>query len=445
MNRKKYYSLFQFLGLLVFFTQVFTLSEVNGQSCDPSKDLETLHGLVKGGWVVDKSWDTNNTNASTWTGVTVAATSNCVTQLDVGDRGLGPNIPDAIGGFTSIKLMRIKGNGFTGAINPKIFDLTTLETLLMQQNKFVSEIPSGINNLTNLRTLGLDNIKSGSETDPEDRDTDFVLYGTFPNINKLRSLQEFFIRNHEFYDLPDFPAPQNLTGLGISGNYFTFEDLLPILESAPNLSTFLYKKQRPLETNEYYEVDEGNSLTISYGIDKDISTNIYTWKKKNANNEWVDYKVIQGSNELTFDKTTADDAGYYRCYVTNEYFQSLVNKIKNTDRVVLELTHINDIQVVVNAVEEDCPRDSEAIKAILDKTGWNETVFMNGVTTNDAGCVIAIDLTDKNLSGQLPSEFGDLLGLESLKLGNNNISGSIPSTFANLSKLKILHIYANNF
>ena len=66
----------------------------------------------------------------------------------------------------------------------------------------------------------------------------------------------------------------------------------------------------------------------------------------------------------------------------------------------------------------------------------------HGVTVkNDK--VVAIDLTNNNLSGELPKEIGSLVHLEKLVLFRNKITGAIPSTIGNLKSLKSLNIAFN--
>ncbi|XP_047945367.1 LRR receptor-like serine/threonine-protein kinase GHR1 [Salvia hispanica] len=59
--------------------------------------------------------------------------------------------------------------------------------------------------------------------------------------------------------------------------------------------------------------------------------------------------------------------------------------------------------------------------------------------------LLAIDLSDNGLSGELPDGFSLITGLERLNVGRNNFSGSLPSSFANLTRLSSLDISGNHF
>lgn len=66
-----------------------------------------------------------------------------------------------------------------------------------------------------------------------------------------------------------------------------------------------------------------------------------------------------------------------------------------------------------------------------------------GVTTDDAGAVVEVDLHGNNLTGEVPHELGCLAGLTSLRLGGNTLRGEIPAELGNLGRLKVLHLDVN--
>ena len=66
-----------------------------------------------------------------------------------------------------------------------------------------------------------------------------------------------------------------------------------------------------------------------------------------------------------------------------------------------------------------------------------------GVSTNSAGLVTDLSLSDNDLSGTLPPELGDLTHLRQLVLDENQLSGSIPPELGELPQLRRLVLDAN--
>ena len=105
-------------------------------------------------------------------------------------------------------------------------------------------------------------------------------------------------------------------------------------------------------------------------------------------------------------------------------------------------------------VRLDCStRDSLALVAWYNSTNganWDNTWELaqpmhswDGVTTNEEGCVIDLDLHSNNLSGSIPLEIGNLNDLSYLDLSYNDLSGSIPPEIGNLNQLRELYLYSN--
>ena len=67
----------------------------------------------------------------------------------------------------------------------------------------------------------------------------------------------------------------------------------------------------------------------------------------------------------------------------------------------------------------------------------------HGVTTNDDGRVTALSLWSNQLSGAIPSEFGNLTDMELLYLHGNQLSGAIPPELGNLTNLREMHLQDN--
>ena len=83
-----------------------------------------------------------------------------------------------------------------------------------------------------------------------------------------------------------------------------------------------------------------------------------------------------------------------------------------------------------------------------DNTDWLSNAPMGewyGVTTDDSGRVIELNLDSNQLTGTIPSSLGNLSELTSLSLHRNQLTGSLPSSLGGLSQLEVLSLGGNQF
>ena len=64
----------------------------------------------------------------------------------------------------------------------------------------------------------------------------------------------------------------------------------------------------------------------------------------------------------------------------------------------------------------------------------------HGVTADDEGRVVVLNLTDNDVTGELPPELGDLYGLIWLAIGGYDLKGGIPPEIGNLANLERLRL-----
>ena len=67
----------------------------------------------------------------------------------------------------------------------------------------------------------------------------------------------------------------------------------------------------------------------------------------------------------------------------------------------------------------------------------------HGVTTDDDGRVIDLDLSENQLSGEIPAQVGRLTDLAGLSLWGNQLQGEIPPTIGSLDNVTHLSLWAN--
>ena len=111
----------------------------------------------------------------------------------------------------------------------------------------------------------------------------------------------------------------------------------------------------------------------------------------------------------------------------------------------------------VTVLADDGDGDRAALMAIYQATdgdnwkksgGWGTDrplARWRGVTVNDDGRVVKLDLRRNKLSGELPAEIGDLSALRVLNLVGNKLSGPLPAEIGRLQALTKLDLSGNRF
>lgn len=125
---------------------------------------------------------------------------------------------------------------------------------------------------------------------------------------------------------------------------------------------------------------------------------------------------------------------------------------KSSNNMKIFTTLALSLIVSFNAIAQITPTEKQALVDIYNQTdgdswtnswdletspkSWKGVIILNNK-------VIALTLTDNNLTGKLPESIGDLANLKVLNLHKNNIEGTIPQSVTAIKGLKVLNISFN--
>lgn len=175
-----------------------------------------------------------------------------------------------------------------------------------------------------------------------------------------------------------------------------------------------------------------------------LSNNTYNWYK-----DGILITTIEGDNTYM-----PQEEGNYHCEVSN----SIVTNYEVSEAQGQTLVLVSDtIEYLLDlCLHQDYP----ALVALYIATngenwtnnmGWDTTNTSSctpcdwyGVTCNEAGRVIYLQLGNNNLTGNIPTELGQLDSLTHLQLFGNNLMDTLPTTLGELSQLEDLNLYNND-
>ncbi len=351
--------------------------------------------------------------------------------LVMDDMELSGEIPEELWNLTNLTRLNLDFNDLEGTISPSIGNLVNLENLDLDGNQLTGELPTEISLLTNLTLMDLDfNALSGSMPESIGTMTQLTFIdlsnnqftgavpGSYSNLTNMNFID---LSNNQLDILPDLTALAPST-FNVSNNNFDFGDVVPNISS---LTT--YAPQNSLETQ-----------ILTPSLSELMTMEIVTTDDGNLNFDWFfnEASFTSGFNPIFVTYNGSEDAGIYIGEATHPLAPAL--------------TIAQEFRVVDNSIT-DHP-DYAALAAIyqslggddwIDNSNWLIGSDLNdwfGITTDLDGSVSTIDLSNNNLRGELPEEFGDLTNLTEVDIFINNDGGPIPTQIENLTSLTFLSL-----
>ena len=322
-------------------------------------------------------------------------------RIDLHKNILMGEIPPEIGNLANLEYLSLNENNMVGEIPPEIDNLAQLHTLDLGNNNFTAtnqltgSIPSELGNLTNLRTLNL-------------RYND--LTGVIPpEIGKLANLGSLQLEGNHKLGGPIPPEIGDLTNLTWLTLYQTnVTGLIPPEIGQLTMLRILDLSQNNLHSPIPPELGDLGELEQLRLYDNDLSGPIPRSLLGLANLE----KFWFGTN----DGLCAPGTAPFATWLAEIDLGSRLLKgpyCSESDAAVLEsLFKSTNGQ---NWTNSDGWLDGPVLE------NWH------GVRVDTLGLVTALDLSENNLSGPLPTSLGRLDQLTELRLnGNPSLSGLIP-------------------
>ena len=334
-----------------------------------------------------------------------------LTGLSLGGNQLTGTIPTQLGSLSNLRGLHLWGNQLTGTIPTQLGSLSNLEGLGLGGNQLTGTIPTELGSLSNLRGLSL----GGNQ-----------LTGTIPmELGNLSNLTQLDLWGNQLTGtIPtQLGSLSNLRGLSLGGNQLT--GTIPMeLGNLSNLTQLgLWQNQLT------------GTIPSQLGNLSDL--------------EWLDLSGnrLTGTIPGSFTSLTSLTSLFFRdnaglCAPTDDAFQTWLQGLEQVEGD--NCTSVEDFEadrdVLVRLYDAtDGPNWEDSSNWLSDRP--MESWF--GVTTDDEGHVIELRLPHNLLSGQIPTELGNLSSLTRLSLWDNQLSGTVPSELSRLANLTYLWLNQN--
>ena len=391
-------------------------------------------------------------------------------ELNLWNNQLTGEIPTELSSLTQLKTLDFGSNELTGAIPVELGSLSSLEKLWLDRNQLTGEMPVEMSHLKNLTVLDISENQIEGEIpawlgDLSDLEKlylqDNQLTGSIPaELGNLADLEELFLadnqltgcipeglRDIESHDLADTdllfcdeeppdPCIEKLTGDGVVVDIWETGSEC-VSENRDGDGTGAYAR--------YYTftLTEQSELTITLESTED--TYLYL------------LKGVSRAGEQIAENDDIDREG-------GNYDSRIVGTFEPGDYTIEATTYESEVSgpftltvkgLGISTIPPSPSSEREVLVALYsatdgpdwdDNDNWLSDADIGewwGVTTDENGRVIRLDLSDNELNGTLPSELGRLTSLESLDLSGNDLKGDIPPTLGDLSNLTKLSLWDN--
>ncbi|KAF8024663.1 hypothetical protein BT93_F1747 [Corymbia citriodora subsp. variegata] len=388
-----------------------------------------------------------------------------LTALDLSNNGFTREIPDTLSeNCKHLSVLKLSGNNLQGQMLPRYTNLTSLEFLHLDRNRFTGDISPGILNRSSLVIFDAShNFLSG--TLPNWIGDLELLNGLMLSSNFLEGHLPLSFCNLQYLDHldlssnnlgPNIPPCANftfmtrfvhLTNDTLVGHFPVFISRAPsivILDlrhnalsgEIPNwISSLKYLKVLLLQGNNF----EG-SISLGLCLLKNISI-------LDLSNNNISGKIPSCLKDMTFrsfglPRSTFSFAFLWGFdWVSSDKFETIYTLSWTFSRVS---TWGSSDNVRYLSIERQTAANTSTYMESIEEVDFMTKSRLESYKGNILRLMSGIDLSQNNLTGIIPPEFGYFNKLQALNLSHNHLTGSIPETFSNLKSIESLDLSYNS-
>ncbi|KAL8481226.1 hypothetical protein ACS0TY_027670 [Phlomoides rotata] len=294
------------------------------------------------------------------------------------------DIPREIGSLPMLRILSLWSNRFKGSIPKEIGYLTSLEYLALYSNNFTGRIPNEIGNLTSLVHIGL-----GSN----------YLTGSIPSsIFNLSALEILHLSENQLS--------------GTIGRRFSLYNLQELYLGSNRLSG---------EIPSFF-TSNATKLTIL-----ELVNNSFSGPMPNFGNLRLLRSLTIWGNQLTGAESPTHEL---------EFLSSLTN-----------CPYLVRLEISGNPLNGILPTSIGNLSTSLQYI-YASRCNIKGVIPSEIGnlsSLIALELSENQMTGFVPRRMGNLMKLQGLFLSNNHLEGDLSTDLCAMSNLTTLYLSGNMF
>ncbi|TXG48843.1 hypothetical protein EZV62_024718 [Acer yangbiense] len=350
-----------------------------------------------------------------------------LTMLDLSSNNFSGELPKPfVSGCPSLELLKLSNNNFHGEIFPRFMNMTRLEVLLLDNNQFGGKIQDGLSKARLLVVLNLSSNRFSGEI-PH-------WFGNFSNL-------KFLVMSNNILEggVPvQLSNMEKLDYLDISENRLSGS----ILASSFNLSwvRLLYMRKNAFNGSIPNAFFRSSTLVVLDLRDNKLSGSIPNQIDDNLPNRFL----LLGGNHLE---------GHIPLELCKLRYIRMLDLSRNRLTGSVPSCFSN---MLLWTVKDGYEHNRFFIRYIYVKDGTvssdTEVNIQVGFVTKNRNesykgsilrYMLGIDLSSNELTGDIPTDIGNLQQIKAMNLSHNFLSGSIPESFSNLTNIESLDLSHN--
>ncbi|XP_044469679.1 receptor-like protein 15 [Mangifera indica] len=366
--------------------------------------------------------------------------------LDLSSNNFSGELPNGfLNGCFSLKFLKLSNNKFQGQIFPRHMNLTQLQWLYLDNNNFSGKIGNGLLNATSLVVLDISNNKVSGQIPHWIGKFSIISHLVMSN-NLLEGSLPIELSNLKSLSLLDV-SKNRLSG-SIVHDFTLSVDYLYMQKNALNgsIPKSLFENSNlitlDLRGNKFFgNIDshwfnDRSTLHVLLLSGNDLQGNIPNQLCQLRKLGLLDLSrnKLNGSIPPCFINLT--------CWsVVGKIVHTLLNWAYSWDFAIDRLDFSYDRLGSSFFMDESFDEILHAqITLKVEFTMKNRLESYEGYIF---GHISGLDLSDNELTGEIPSKIGELQGILALNLSYNSLSGPIPKSFAHLKEIESLDLSHN--
>ncbi|CAJ1953046.1 unnamed protein product [Sphenostylis stenocarpa] len=353
-----------------------------------------------------------------------------LTRLDISDNRLNGSVPEWFwNNLQNVNFLNLSHNNLTGSILNLQLKLLSRPSIFLNSNQFEGQVPSFLLQASELKLS----------------ENNFSHLFPLCDQSTAANLASLDLSNNEIKgQLPDcWHSLDSLLILDLSHNKLSGK--IP-----KSMSTLVNLRALVLRNNNFMGEFPSALKNCSNLIMLDVGENILSGPIPSWIGESMSQLIILNMGGNNFSGNIPN----HLCYLKRIQLLDLSwNKLsKGIPRCLSNFTALSEKSVNRSDIYYHVHWINRSYYEVYGSFSWGDYTFdviwmWKGVKQgfkHPEYFLKSIDLSSNNLTGEIPKEIGNLLGLKSLNLSRNSLSGEIPDEIGNLSSLESLDLSRNH-